>query len=293
MSKQMTLWGIPNATSSRVSEAGPMLCDSQDGPTTDQSGPEAAPVSHSATQESVREPQMSDTCGLSLRGSLDTASLSMFLGSKLRQRLEGIGSPLYELTWKEWAMQSGPPICALRASARRTSDKDCGGGGYSGWTTASARDWKDTAGMECEAVNPDGTERRRIDQLPRQAAQCGWVADAQRTRPSPGISTAKGRHERDAEELGNSSGRCAGRAEGESQHESMEPRLSPYNEVWRDADWLYGRDGRWRPVRSGTFPLGHGLPARVVRLRGYGNAIVPQVAQAFIEAFCEAVGESK
>ena len=106
-----------------------MLCDSQDGPTTDQSGPEAAPVSHSATQESVREPQMSDTCGLSLRGSLDTASLSMFLGSKLRQRLEGIGSPLYELTWKEWAMQSGPPICALRASARRTSDKDCGGGG--------------------------------------------------------------------------------------------------------------------------------------------------------------------
>jgi hypothetical protein len=27
----------------------------------------------------------------------------------------------------------------------------------------------------------------------------------------------------------------------------------------------------------------------VVRLRGYGNAIVPQCAQAFIEAFLEAV----
>ena len=31
------------------------------------------------------------------------------------------------------------------------------------------------------------------------------------------------------------------------------------------------------------FPLAHGVPGRVGLLRGYGNAIVPQVAQAFIE----------
>jgi DNA (cytosine-5)-methyltransferase 1 len=43
-------------------------------------------------------------------------------------------------------------------------------------------------------------------------------------------------------------------------------------------------DGKWRPVEPGTFPLAHGLPARVGRLRGYGNAIVPQAAAAFISA---------
>ncbi|EHK0684312.1 TPA_asm: DNA cytosine methyltransferase [Salmonella enterica subsp. enterica] len=56
---------------------------------------------------------------------------------------------------------------------------------------------------------------------------------------------------------------------------------------WSGADWLGCRDGRFRPVESGTFPLANGIPARVGRLRGYGNAIVPQVAAEFIKAFME------
>jgi len=59
---------------------------------------------------------------------------------------------------------------------------------------------------------------------------------------------------------------------------------SPTDGLWRDADWLYCRDGKWRPVEPGTFPLAHGSAARVGRLRGYGNAIVSQVAATFIEA---------
>lgn len=58
---------------------------------------------------------------------------------------------------------------------------------------------------------------------------------------------------------------------------------------WRDADWLFCRDGKWRPVEPSTFPLAHGIPARVVRLRGYGNAIVPQAAAAFIDSFIDAI----
>jgi len=35
------------------------------------------------------------------------------------------------------------------------------------WPTASARDYKDTPGMSQTGTNPDGTERTRLDQLPR------------------------------------------------------------------------------------------------------------------------------
>lgn len=46
------------------------------------------------------------------------------------------------------------------------------------------------------------------------------------------------------------------------------------------------RDGRTRriPVEPEFFPLAHGFPGRVGLLRGYGNAIVPQVAAQFVRA---------
>lgn len=50
------------------------------------------------------------------------------------------------------------------------------------------------------------------------------------------------------------------------------------------ADWLFCRDGKWRPVGPGTFPLAHEAPARVGRLRGYGNAIDAVVAEEFYAA---------
>jgi len=58
---------------------------------------------------------------------------------------------------------------------------------------------------------------------------------------------------------------------------------------WRAADWLLCRDGKWRPVEPGTFPLANGVSARVGRLRAYGNAIVPQVAAEIIRSVMEAI----
>lgn len=81
-------------------------------------------------------------------------------------------------------------------------------------------------------------------------------------------------------------------------------RTLEVNGFWRDADWLLCRDGKWRPVEPGTFPLVDGASSRLVRkqpgvaglarmasrnrtgrLKGYGNAINAQAAAAFIRAY--------
>ncbi|EAP4557076.1 DNA cytosine methyltransferase [Salmonella enterica] len=78
-------------------------------------------------------------------------------------------------------------------------------------------------------------------------------------------------------------------------------RALEVNGFWRDADWLLCRDGKWRPVEPGTFPLVDGAAARmgrvepgvarvassnrVGRLKGYGNAINAQAAAAFIRSY--------
>jgi len=58
---------------------------------------------------------------------------------------------------------------------------------------------------------------------------------------------------------------------------------------WADAQWLSCADGKTRPVEPGLEPLAHGIPGRVGLLRGYGNAIVPQVAAAFLGALKESL----
>jgi DNA (cytosine-5)-methyltransferase 1 len=66
---------------------------------------------------------------------------------------------------------------------------------------------------------------------------------------------------------------------------------------WRPFALIPCRDGKWRRVpgsptgpEPGLHPLAHGLPGRVGLLRGYGNAIVPQVAAAFVRAVRETLG---
>ena len=56
---------------------------------------------------------------------------------------------------------------------------------------------------------------------------------------------------------------------------------------WDAFDLVPCADGKSRRVEPGTFPLAHGVPNRVGRLRAYGNAIVPQVAAEFVRAFME------
>ena len=57
------------------------------------------------------------------------------------------------------------------------------------------------------------------------------------------------------------------------------------------ADWLFCRDGKWRPVGPGTFPMDHEATARVGRLRAYGNALDAETATGFCEAVKELAGD--
>ncbi len=101
-------------------EGGTWPCGLPGGPTTGPCGPEVAPVSRSVSPASERGPATNATCGPKCDGWSTSADLQRVLASKLRQRLGDSGSLEYKLTWKDWDMKSGPPICALRASARRS-----------------------------------------------------------------------------------------------------------------------------------------------------------------------------
>lgn len=104
-------------------------------------------------------------------------------------------------------------------------------------------------------------------------------------------------HERAAaERSGSISG--LGHAEGERRHvgehdqdaaERAEVEAGVRgSSFWSDYDIVPCADGKARRIEPGTFPLAHGIPARVGKLRAYGNAIVPQVAAEFIQSYLEA-----
>ena len=113
-------------------------------------------------------------------------------------------------------------------------------------------------------------------------------------------STKRGQN---GENLSGQSSGASGRADATSLSGCQGGRTE-----WSDPDWLYCRDKKYRPIKPSIEPLAYGLPrgvgyssdpsesmdadntqeARVMRLKGYGNAIVPQVAASFIKAFMEA-----
>jgi DNA (cytosine-5)-methyltransferase 1 len=77
---------------------------------------------------------------------------------------------------------------------------------------------------------------------------------------------------------------------GESRHEDAgDAGLSSEASCWGSFVWVSCGDGKTRRIEPSISPLAHGVPARVVRIRGYGNAIVPQLAATFLKSFLEAV----
>ena len=86
---------------------------------------------------------------------------------------------------------------------------------------------------------------------------------------------------------------CPGRQPGKQAAEAAGYRdtaLAADRGFWDVYELLLCRDGKARRVEPGVRPLAHGVPARVGRLRAYGNAIVPPLAAEFVRAYMDARG---
>lgn len=140
----------------------------------------------------------------------------------------------------------------------------------------------DTDGKRLQGKRPDGNTQGREGSDIRQAGLCDGT----------GFSTvADGDDNRQQSSCGRGCSSKSPSARDDIGRNGEVHEANPHHGFWSDADWLGCRDGKFRPVESGTFPLAHGIPARVGRLRGYGNAIVPQAAAEFIKAFIGAAAE--
>lgn len=131
----MILRPIRNATSLRALPAGLWRCPLLVGHLIVLYGPVAVLANLSASRARALGLMTNATYGQLSAGSSTSADLQQSLASRLRAELAATGSPEYSLTWKQWDMQGGGSIYALRASVRRTSDSD-----YFGWPTPVSND---------------------------------------------------------------------------------------------------------------------------------------------------------
>lgn len=114
-----------SAISSLGSECGRIPCVEVDGVMIDPYGRDPVLANLSAAQAKEKGLMTSGTYGRTGIISSISAVLRLFLANRLRQKTAFLGSTLFTLTWKERDTPSHLSIYALRASVRRTSDKDC------------------------------------------------------------------------------------------------------------------------------------------------------------------------
>lgn len=153
-------------------EDGPSHSNSPDGPTAPPFGQGVAPASRSPSPGAEKAQPTVATSGPSGSGSSASADLQSSLASKLRARLAGRGSGLYSLKWKTWDMPAREPICAQRASGRRTS-----GSGFIGWpspTVGNAMGSQAAKGASATGRRPDGS--KATVSLNAVARLAGWCS---------------------------------------------------------------------------------------------------------------------
>lgn len=140
-----------------------------------------------------------------------------------------------------------------------------------------------------------GSQGREI--LPERAGEC--AAGAGGVEHAEGVGRREGRTEPDVRRgrpavAGTGSAGCdvgitdrSGRPQRQQTSETVGHWSAPVPAS--SAGWIVCADGKARRLpEPGIRLLAHGVPARVGKLRGFGNAIDPRAAAKFIEAVMEA-----
>ena len=147
--------------------------------------------------------------------------------------------------------------------------------------SGSERVWFERRKRDGASSSPQKTsrewERRGPDRC--DSGGDGGMADATSSRCSrsePERWEERQEPDRGCSGLGNAAGK---RLEGSAQARAT-PWTAPGSTVC-----IPCADGKARRIEPSIEPLAHGIPARVGRLRAYGNAIVPQVAAEVLRAW--------
>lgn len=162
----------------------------------------------------------------------------------------------------------------------------------------------DAGGRGCASVRLGHSAVQRcsgecIQQQPqRDHSETDWDGQAGHVADTNSQDSRRWGIQMPAESAGAGFGAPCQRSEGFCEADTIQ-RVQVHD-FWADADWLYCRDEKWRPVEPGTFPLVDGAAfrmgsgctdwegkSRAGMLKAYGNAIVPQVAAAVIQTFME------
>ncbi len=120
-----------------------------------------------ARQESDKEQTTRDISGHTSQGEFGFSNQGS-ASLRTSKDISRWGCPTSSKTWQEWVTERRGAYSRLLSAAHRTSASGC-----SSWPTASARDWKDSPGMATTAINPDGSNRNRTDQLARAVYVAG------------------------------------------------------------------------------------------------------------------------
>jgi DNA (cytosine-5)-methyltransferase 1 len=163
------------------------------------------------------------------------------------------------------------PACAVNGPHRRDrimfiGDRD------------GAVDHRERTRLQGHAGHGDGAEgRSQSNRSTAAASRGGAVGDANTQRVGE-------RGQRERADQGSDALASAGAMDS---RDADRDGAGAIGSAWAGARWIIGHDGRARRIEPSIRLLADGVPARVGRLRAYGNAIVPELGAEVLKAYLD------